>query len=428
MVRRGIAKAYDADKQMLLRLSLSSIFNVQKLQSYIIIIDVSYSMKDDLQYMKDILARWIQTVPEGSVLTLIQFSDNAYFICENKVVDEQNRNELIRTINDLQVMGSTNIQAGIQTALYAQTNDKSHFPHRIVFLSDGVANAGETNVSELAKMMKKFPKIDVVMLSENSSATFTEEVKKLQDNTTAHFAANGEELHTVFSNVFKSFNRHPVVVRVGDKTKIVPDYVQMSEIDLIFDIDCSSNPIISLSVKIGDTEEIIYEGSFSDIRTDIQPEKLVQLLGIAEDLKTVNQVKTEIIVKKDETDFKRAAETLQPITDKMFKMTLKITDIADAPIYRSLCDQLKETNNIVEKYNAKDPGECPVTFETVEVEVQTTGAAAFRSLGSCTTLKQVFRSDEEEEMYKKWVQDKQVFNSKRCVSQHEFVALKEICM
>jgi hypothetical protein len=387
-----------------------------------------------LQYMKYILATWIHTVPEGSVVTLIQFSDDADIICQNEnnenniVVNERTRGVLISSINKLQVMGNTNIQAGIQTALNAQRDDKSCLPHRIVFLSDGVANVGETNVSYLASMMGGFrSKIDVVMLSENSSAPFTAEVKKLQDNTTAHFAANGDQLQTVFSNVFKSFNRHSLVVRVDGKTKIVPDHVQMSEIDLIFDVDCYSNPIISISVKIGDTEENIYEGSFSDIRTDIQPEQLVQMLSIADALKKIGQVKTEMIEQKDKTNFKNANEVLDDISKIIKKVKLDDDDVINtAPIYRSLCQEHDEISGIANLYNKKDPGECPVTFETVEVEVH--GTSAYRSLGSCTATEQVFSCGEDEQMYKKWVQDKEEFNLKRRFTQHQFEALKQTCM
>lgn len=434
MVVRSFVKTFDVGDRMLMQVDLRHIFSgaVQP-YNYIFIVDVSYSMSDDLHYMRDILRTWLKKVDVGCGMAFITFSDSADVVFMTQCLEESSREVAISRLQALRVTGQTNVEMGIRTALHTQSQMNASLPSRIVFLTDGKANAGEQDPNTLAALMTGFDsKIDIVMLTQNSSVALTEAVQTLSKEHSAHFAKNGDDLTTVFNTIFGTFGRHTVHVHVDSVEKIILEHVNASSIDLLFDIPASSNPSIAISIDIQGVREEVLCSTFLGTRAYMEAKQLDNLVKVAIALQQLGSVKTDIIIKKEAADFDVASKTLDNVSKMLDEVKLD-TNLKDTGSYRSLCaehSELTDITNLFSKDDTKDPGECPVTFTTTYVEQPNSSECCYRSLCAAEQVN-VFASVDDEHAYNKWMQDKIAYDtskSRQTPSRHLLLALKPICV
>ena len=150
-------------KGVILTVDIGSIFSTLSTpQNYTFIIDMSSSMHSAVPYMRDILVNWLQTVPNGCGVVFVTFNNSADVIFHTECLDETNRSVGQTHVKSLFSQGQTNIELGITTALATQHKLNALFSNRVVLLSDGQANLGETDANRLASLMARFCcKVDV---------------------------------------------------------------------------------------------------------------------------------------------------------------------------------------------------------------------------------------------------------------------------
>ena len=418
-------KAFDASDRMLVQVDLGHIFRgVVAQYNYIFIVDVSASMSDDIQYMKDILKTWLMRVDLGCGLAFVAFSNSADVVFMTKCLDEASRKVGISRLQTLEVVGQTNVELGIRTALHTQGQMNASLPSRVVLLTDGKANAGEQDPNNLAALMTTLDsKIDIVMLTKHSSVPFTEAVKTLSNENSAYFAKNGDDLTTVFNNIVGTFGRHPVHVNVNSVKKIIPVHVSASSIDLLFDVPPSSNPSITISIDIHGVHTELLDNTFLETHDYMEANQLNNMVKVALALQRLGSVKTDIVTKKENANFQMASETLDDISKILDEVKLD-TDVTDTVSYRSLCAEHSELTEITKLCCCKDPGECPVTYTTKVVE-QSNSSYCYRSLRAEPVSVRVFNSVADEHAYNQWLQDTIAYT--QTPTRHMLSALKPTC-
>ena len=109
----------------------------------ICIVDVSYSMiGDPLNLVKESLKYLVKLMSDSDNFALVTFSDNSYLINDLTKMTQENKNLILNNIEQLSVIGNTNIYSGLQKGLQLLKNDYSSGDRiaSMILLSDGADN------------------------------------------------------------------------------------------------------------------------------------------------------------------------------------------------------------------------------------------------------------------------------------------------
>jgi Ca-activated chloride channel family protein len=119
------------------------------------VIDVSGSMREQnrLEMVKHAVRLLVGELGSGDNLAIVAFSDDARLVLPMTSV--RNRSAIETALEPLQPENSTNSEAGLKLGYAtALTNINPEAQNRVVFLSDGVANVGETDPVKLSETIK----------------------------------------------------------------------------------------------------------------------------------------------------------------------------------------------------------------------------------------------------------------------------------
>ena len=115
-----------------------------------LVIDNSGSMSGNkINFVKSAVKTFVKELDNGMFLSLITFSDNAKVIMQTVKITN-NRNKIYQIIDNIQPEGSTNINAGMilgYEEILKTHNSKTN--SRLILLTDGMANTGETNLEKI---------------------------------------------------------------------------------------------------------------------------------------------------------------------------------------------------------------------------------------------------------------------------------------
>jgi len=123
----------------------------------VVVVDHSGSMYDDmrLEKVKVGLHQLVDNLVDGDRIALVQFDDRVDVIAP--FAETPNKPQLHTLINNLTPRGATNLydglKAGFDLASQAFSNDRQN---RVIFLSDGLATAGNTSQSAIISMTDGF--------------------------------------------------------------------------------------------------------------------------------------------------------------------------------------------------------------------------------------------------------------------------------
>jgi Ca-activated chloride channel family protein len=123
----------------------------------VVVVDHSGSMWDDqrLEKVKAGLHQLVDNLAEGDRLALVQFDDRVDVLAPFS--DTINKDQLHTLITNLTPRGATNIYEGLATGFQlakgALSNDRQN---RVIFLSDGMATAGNTSTPAIIQMTDGF--------------------------------------------------------------------------------------------------------------------------------------------------------------------------------------------------------------------------------------------------------------------------------
>jgi len=156
---KSVKISYTLDKQVIraglqqdvqLTVTLEKANDLRPTLDLILIVDVSASMRDNIDHLKRCLLIFIRLLSNRDRVALITFSGNATVVTSLRNVN----NELEAFINNLNITGqTTNLCEGILTGLAQLDSSTRPQPYNassvILLLTDGHANAGITNTNQI---------------------------------------------------------------------------------------------------------------------------------------------------------------------------------------------------------------------------------------------------------------------------------------
>lgn len=119
------------------------------------VVDTSGSMDraDRLGLVRESLTVLVEELDRDDTVAIVTYSGDSGILLEPTSV--RDRDEILDAIDDLRAGGSTNLQAGLDTGYdLAREAFREDGVNRVIVASDGLANAGITNVDELSRRLR----------------------------------------------------------------------------------------------------------------------------------------------------------------------------------------------------------------------------------------------------------------------------------
>ncbi len=167
----------------------------------VMVLDVSGSMGSDgkIGALRASLARFVSTLDPDDRMAIVTFESNAHVALPLTRVGDA-RETILRAIGRIDAGGSTNLHAGLSTA--ERLFDGTTTPNaRLLVLTDGVANEGETSPQALLALTRRIAQRDVSITTVGVGRDLDDRL--LSEMAQAgrgdyHFVDRGSELERVF--------------------------------------------------------------------------------------------------------------------------------------------------------------------------------------------------------------------------------------
>lgn len=152
----------DDSDRFILQIGIATPFkeNLPKSQKDVnvsLVIDNSGSMSGGkLEYVKQAMKTFIGELPDGANVSIVVFSSDAELRQKN-VKLTTNRSKIYQIIDGIYTAGSTNINAGMMLGYEEIIKaHKAGMNSRLILLTDGMTNAGETNHEKILENSKRY--------------------------------------------------------------------------------------------------------------------------------------------------------------------------------------------------------------------------------------------------------------------------------
>ena len=119
------------------------------------VVDTSGSMNspDRLGLVKESLTILVEELERDDTVAIVTYSGNSGIVLEPTEV--RNRDDILDAIDSMRAGGSTNLQAGLDTGYdLAREAFRNDGVNRVIIASDGLANAGITDVNRLSERIR----------------------------------------------------------------------------------------------------------------------------------------------------------------------------------------------------------------------------------------------------------------------------------
>ena len=155
--RDWLTGAHQATLQIAVNTNVDPTTITKKPLNLVVVVDHSGSMWDDqrLEKVKSGLHTLVQNLGEGDRLALVQFDDQVEVLVP--FAETIDKPHLDQVINNLTPRGSTDIYDGLEQGFkLAATSFSSDRQNRVIFLSDGMATAGNTSQTDIISMADRY--------------------------------------------------------------------------------------------------------------------------------------------------------------------------------------------------------------------------------------------------------------------------------
>lgn len=176
---------------------------------FVIVLDRSGSMsgRNKMTFAHKAIESLLQQVGKDDRFALVTFDNHVETPVDLKVVNDKNREDIIGLVKQVTPRGSTNLSAGLIRGMDILKNSskKSDHAQRLILLSDGMANAGITNVAQLGKIAAGAVKGEFVISSIGLGLDFNETLlSSIADYGTGsyYFMENVAKLDKILSREF----------------------------------------------------------------------------------------------------------------------------------------------------------------------------------------------------------------------------------
>jgi Ca-activated chloride channel family protein len=137
------------------------------------VIDVSGSMgaPGKLDLVKDALSALVEQLPAGDSVAIVTFNAHSHIVVPTTSASQQER--LLAAIDSLRAGGTTNLAAGLTTGYQvARAGFQTGATNRVVILSDGLPNTGETSSSAIAARVRVEADKEITLLGVGVGRTY----------------------------------------------------------------------------------------------------------------------------------------------------------------------------------------------------------------------------------------------------------------
>lgn len=152
----------DDSDRFILQIGIATPFkeNLPKSQKDVnvsLVIDNSGSMSGGkLEYVKQAMKTFIGELPDGANVSIVVFSSDAELRQKNMKLTA-NRSKIYQIIDGIYTAGSTNINAGMMLGYEEIIKvHRAGMNSRLILLTDGMTNAGETNHEKILENSKRY--------------------------------------------------------------------------------------------------------------------------------------------------------------------------------------------------------------------------------------------------------------------------------
>ncbi|MBK9259468.1 MAG: VWA domain-containing protein [Polyangiaceae bacterium] len=125
--------------------------------SVALVVDTSGSMGGEkIEHARAAARRLVDSLPDGDILSIHSFSDEASVRFVTSVLTPHTRMEAHSAIRSLGAAGGTNLFDGLRTGeLHVAASPTTHSVRRVIVVSDGVATVGPTSTDVLGSIAEK---------------------------------------------------------------------------------------------------------------------------------------------------------------------------------------------------------------------------------------------------------------------------------
>ena len=173
----------------------------------VVVVDVSGSMNEagKLEFVREGLELMVDSLDANDKLSIVAYDTVAMVRLGPTFVTEDAVPEIKKIIQELQTGGSTNIFAGLEKgyemAMQGITNSEAM--HRVLFLSDGLATAGNTSTDAILNMSAGYNDVGIGITTLGVGTDFAFELMyglANQGNGNFYFLDDGDKMVDVFQH------------------------------------------------------------------------------------------------------------------------------------------------------------------------------------------------------------------------------------
>ncbi len=156
------------EKKHILRVGIqgAKMVNPAKHKNLVFLVDVSGSMssEDKLNLVQSSLKLLVKSLKEGDYVALVTYAGSTEVILPSTAINEKNRGEVIKAIDNLFSGGGTHMSDGMKMAYQEAMKRKGpKTDSRVIVCSDGDANIGSTDHQTMLEEIKGYVKQGVGM-------------------------------------------------------------------------------------------------------------------------------------------------------------------------------------------------------------------------------------------------------------------------
>jgi Ca-activated chloride channel family protein len=137
------------------------------------VVDVSGSMaeKGKLDLVQDALGVLVDQLRPTDSVAIVSYSDNAKVV--RPMTSARDRAALHQAIDNLKIAGSTNLEAGLRLGYQvARDNFRSGITNRVILLSDGLPNVGNTSAEPILRQVREAAAKQIALLGVGVGANY----------------------------------------------------------------------------------------------------------------------------------------------------------------------------------------------------------------------------------------------------------------
>ncbi|NOQ63083.1 MAG: VWA domain-containing protein [Methyloprofundus sp.] len=148
----------------------------QRASDIIVILDRSGSMggENKMTYAKAAIRDLLSRLNQQDRFALVSFSNHAIVHAPLAYVDASRREQLLSTLNNIQVGGGTNIGDGLTRTVQLLLTNEQNRASKVILLSDGQVNEGITDLAGLSHIVAKITQQESVLSSIGMGLDFNE--------------------------------------------------------------------------------------------------------------------------------------------------------------------------------------------------------------------------------------------------------------